>query len=90
MELDRLSDHFGKKFSVTPTMNRKQIAKAVGMSGSEVDVRGTAAHMSHSLEVHRSAYQGKQNSGETIERYVTSYAHVVTMEAPCFLDARLF
>lgn len=68
-ELERLSETFGKKFTVTPTMNRKQLATAVGQSGSEADVRRTAMHMTHSLEMHQSTYQQKGKAEDAVQRY---------------------
>lgn len=37
-ELEMLAEAFGKKFTVTPTLNRKKVATAVGLNGSEMDV----------------------------------------------------
>ena len=69
-ELERLAEHFGKKFTITPTMNRKQIATAVAKSGSEADVRATASFMTHSLTVHQSTYQQHGRAEETVDRYL--------------------
>ena len=52
VELQKLAEHFGRTFTVTPTLNRKQKATSIGQSGSDVDVRATAAYMSHSLTKH--------------------------------------
>lgn len=78
-ELEKLGEHFGKKFSVTPTMNRKQIATSVSKAGSEADVRATASHMTHSVEIHRSTYQQKGSTDETVDRYlnVQELAHII-------------
>lgn len=68
-ELEMLAEAFGKKFSVSPTMNRKKVATAVGLSGSELDEKNAAKHMSHSLDVHRSAYQhDSSNADISVER----------------------
>ena len=69
-ELEKLGEHFGRKFSLTPTMVRKQIATAVCHTGTEADVRSTAKYMTHSLEVHRSAYQQKENTDQCVDRYL--------------------
>jgi hypothetical protein len=66
VELEKLSEFFGKKFTVTPTMNRKQMASSVNQSGTDADVRATASYMSHSLEVHKAAYQQKANTEKTV------------------------
>ena len=68
-ELEKLSEHFGMKFVVTPTMNRKQIATSVNQIGTDADVRATASYLTHSLEVHQSSYQQKANTDETVKRY---------------------
>lgn len=68
-ELKMLSDRFGKRFCITPTINRKQIATAVGKRGTEADVRATANFMLHSVDVHRSTYQQKVNNTEAVDRY---------------------
>lgn len=69
LELEKLGDVFGKKFIVTPTMNRKQIATTLSQTGSEADVRGGAMHMSHSLQVHQGSYQQKGRADDAVERY---------------------
>ena len=48
-ELEKLSEHFGKKFQVTPTMARKQIATSVAQAETtEGEVCAVASHMTHS------------------------------------------
>ena len=69
VELERLAEFFGKKFAITPTLNRKQIATTVAKVGSEVDVRATASFMTHSLSVHQSTYQQQGRAQETVDRY---------------------
>ena len=56
-ELQKLSDAFGKKFTMTPTLNRKAVATAVGLTGSDADERNASKHMTHSVDVHRDSYQ---------------------------------
>jgi hypothetical protein len=68
VELEKLSEHFGKRFSTTPTMNRKQIATPLRFSGSEADIRGAAKHMAHSMEVHQSTYQVGGGANVDVER----------------------
>lgn len=70
LELEKLGDHFGKKFTVTPTHNRKLVATAVAKSGSEADVRATAQHMTHSLAVHRNSYQQLGDADDAVDRYL--------------------
>lgn len=67
-ELEKLGEHFGKKFSITPTLARKQIATALSETGTEADVRSTAKYMTHSLEIHRSAYQQKEKTDQCVDR----------------------
>jgi hypothetical protein len=67
-ELEKLSEHFSKKFSVTPTMNRKSVATALSKSATEADVRASARHMTHSVDVHKSTYQQKGEVGEAVKR----------------------
>jgi hypothetical protein len=64
-ELEKLSEHFSKKFSVTPTMNRNT---ALSKSATEADVRASARHMTHSVDVHKSTYQQKGKVGEAVRR----------------------
>jgi len=68
LELEKLGESFGKKFSISPTMNRKQVATAIFKTGSETDEKAAADHMTHSLEVHRSTYQHKGGAEETVSR----------------------
>jgi hypothetical protein len=68
VELEKLSEHFGKRFSITPTINRKQIATTLGFSGSEADIRNAAKHMAHSVEVHQSTYQVGGGASVDVER----------------------
>ncbi len=70
LELEKLSEYFSKKFSITPTYNRKQIATAVARTGSDADVRSTAQHMTHSLEVHRASYQQTGDATSAVDRYL--------------------
>ena len=71
LELEKLAEGFGKKFAITPTQNRKMIATVVGKTGTEQDEKDAAAHMSHSLDMHRSAYQHlKGGAEESIARFV--------------------
>ena len=72
LELERLGDFFGKKFSITPTTNRKQISTAVDKIGSDRDVRATASYLTHSLEVHKSTYQQKGSTDEAVDRYFSN------------------
>ena len=69
-ELEQLGLHFGKKFSTTPTLNRKQMATHLAKTATETDVRGAAAHMTHSLAVHQSTYQHCGGADESVNRYV--------------------
>ena len=55
-EVEQLGLHFNKKFTVTPTLNRKQIATQIAKTGTDKDVRAAATHMTHSIAMH-------QNSG---------------------------
>jgi hypothetical protein len=64
-ELEKLSEHFSKKFSVTPTMNRKSVATALSKSATVADVRASARH---SVDVHKSTYQQKGEVGEVVKR----------------------
>ena len=70
VELERLGELFGKKFSITPTSHRIAMATEVGKCCTESDVRATAHHMTHSVEVHRSTYQQSGNADETAQTYV--------------------
>lgn len=70
LELEKLGEHFGKNLAISPTLNRKQIASAVAKCGSEADVRATAKHMTHSLEVHRSSYQQPGDADDAVDRYL--------------------
>jgi len=44
-ELEKLGEHFGKKFAITPMMIRKQIATAVSQVGTEAYVRSTSKYV---------------------------------------------
>jgi len=67
-ELEKLGEHFGKKFAITPTLIRKQVARAVSQVGTEADVRSTARYMTHSSEIHGSAYQQKEKTDQCVDR----------------------
>ena len=69
-ELEQFSECFGKKFTVTPTENRKQVATTVGLVGTHEDERNAAKHMSHSYEVHRAAYQHDGGPQHSVARSV--------------------
>jgi len=40
-ELEKLGEHFKKKFAINPMLIQKKIATAVSKVGSEADVRST-------------------------------------------------
>lgn len=67
--MPELGEHFGKRFTLTPTIVRKQIVTTVGATGTETDVRSTAKFMTHSLDVHRQAYQQKESVEESVGRW---------------------
>lgn len=69
LELEKLGEAFGKKFTITPTLNRKQMATSIAKIGSDKDERSTASHMTHSLEVHRSSYQHNNGAEQAVDRY---------------------
>lgn len=75
LELEKLGEAFGKKFSITPTLNRKIIATAVFQTGDEATERATACHMTHSLSVHRSAYQHGDGAEDAVSRYAHNFGH---------------
>ena len=73
-DLEMLGYYFGQCLIVTPTHNQKQIATAICKSGSEVDVRAAAKHMTHSIGVHRVTYQQKGSINEAINSYTPNNA----------------
>lgn len=83
VELDKLAEAFGKKFSITPTLNRKQIATVIGNRGTEAEERDAASHMSHSLEIHRASYQHKGGVEQSVSRFVTRF---LNFYLPIFLQ----
>ena len=54
---------------VTPTMNRKFIAMAVGQNESEAQKRSAANFMTHSVDVARSSYQHLGSTGRAVEAF---------------------
>lgn len=70
LELDKLGDHFGKKFATSPTLHRKQMATVVGHMGDEALEKEAAIQMTHSLDVHRSAYQHSSGVEQSVKRYL--------------------
>jgi len=50
-ELEKLGEHFKKKFAINPMLIQKKIATAVSKVGSEADVRSTG-NTWHSPEIH--------------------------------------
>lgn len=59
-ELEKLGEHFGKKFSLTPTPVCKQIDTAVCLTGTKADVKSKYLLMS--------AHQLKGNTDKCVDR----------------------
>ena len=67
-ELEQLGLHFNKKFSVTPTLNRKSIATQLAKTGTDKDICAAASHMTHSVTMHQTTYQHGGGADESVNR----------------------
>lgn len=70
-ELEKFSESFGRKFNISPTLNRKQVATVVGLNCSKEEEKSVAKHMTHSLAVHRASYQHAGDEDVSISWNVT-------------------
>lgn len=68
-ELQQLGHAFGKKLQVTPTTARKMIATSVGLTGTDAEERNIAKHLTHSIDIHRAAYQHQGKTSESVSTY---------------------